>query len=80
MPYVFDIDKSVMVWLDSSTGSDKSGMSATHDNLSGHIVRDELRQKMTYGHLAELLAYAHTLKTDANMPANVDMLDKLLSL
>ena len=37
-------------------------------------------EEMTYGHLAELFAYAHMLKTDVNMPANVDMLDKLLSL
>jgi len=60
VPLVVNIETGQMVWIDSSSGSTRSGMSASHDETVGPVVYDEIaRPRLTMGELAELWAEVH---------------------
>lgn len=64
VPLAVDLRTNEMVWIDSSNGSQESGVSATNDSSIGSIVYDELaRERFTLGNLAELWAKAHDVET-----------------
>jgi hypothetical protein len=64
LPLAFDLDTNEMVWLDASSGSVQTGVSAAQDYAIGPVVRDELsRPRLTMGELAALWADAHGVKT-----------------
>ncbi|WPH57718.1 hypothetical protein [Mycobacterium phage WXIN] len=60
LPLAFDLDTRELIWLDASSGSTQTGMSAAQDSTIGPVVRDELaRPRLTMGELAGLWANAH---------------------
>ncbi len=64
LPLVFDLETGEMVWLDASSGSTATGVSAAQDDAIGPVVRDELsRPRLSMGELAELWARAHGAAT-----------------
>lgn len=78
LPLVVDLDSGEMIWLDASSGSTATGMSAANDHAIGPVVRDELaRPRMTMGELAELWAQAHGVET-VEFPVNRDAVLALL--
>ena len=80
VPYLYNIEEEALIWVDSSSGSSESGMSATGDRETPHVLRSELSPKMTYGHLAQLWAYAHNSQVDNDVLADVEVLDELLKI
>lgn len=78
IPYVFDLEKGSMIWIDSSTGNTGSTYSCAYDNEVLAVVQDEIgKPKFTYGDLAECYATAHGLET-VEAGADRDALDKLI--
>ena len=78
VPFAVDLRSGKMVWIDSSSGNTKSGMSSTGDTSVGSIVYDELeRPRLTLGELATLWAEAHGVDT-VDEPVNQKELAKLL--
>lgn len=60
LPLAFDLNTREMIWLDSSSGSTQTGVSAAQDTAIGPVVRDELsRPRLTMGELARLWAKGH---------------------
>ena len=77
LPLTYDLDTDEMVWLDTSSGSTATGVSAAADGSVGPVVRDELfRPRLTMGELAALWAEAHGAETDDSV---IDR-DAILSL
>lgn len=71
VPYAYNLKTGKMVWLDSSSGSTASNMSASSDDTVGSIVYDELeRERLTMGDLAKLWAKAHGVSVDSNKPVD----------
>lgn len=78
LPLAFDLKTRELIWLDASSGSTQTGMSAAQDSTIGPVVRDELsRPRLTMGELAALWANAHGVETTGN-PADRDALLALL--
>jgi hypothetical protein len=78
VPFAVDLRTGKMLWIDSSSGNTKSGMSSTGDTSVGAIVYDELeRPRLTLGELATLWAKAHGVKT-VDKPVNQKELMQLL--
>jgi hypothetical protein len=78
LPLAFDLETREMIWLDTSSGSTMSGMSAASDTTIGPVVRDELaRPRLTMGQLAAMWANAHGAEI-TNDPADRDALLALL--
>jgi hypothetical protein len=64
LPLAFDLETRELIWLDASSGSTQTGVSAAQDSTIGPVVRDELaRPRLTMGRLAELWAEAHGVDT-----------------
>ena len=64
VPLVFDLSTKQLVWIDSSSGSTQSGVSAGADDAVGTVVYHELgRIQLTMGQLAALWARAHNVRT-----------------
>ena len=62
--FVVDLETSQMIWLDSSNGSTRRGISSSRDESIGDVVRDEiLRPRLTMGELATLWAEVHEVVT-----------------
>ena len=60
LPLAYDLDTDEMVWLDTSSGSTATNVSAAEDCAIGPVVRDELaRPRLTMGELALMWAQAH---------------------
>lgn len=70
VPLVIDLETSEMVWIDSSSGSNRAGVSAADDENVETVVYNEVeRPSLTMGELAKLWAEAHgakTVKTDVD--------------
>lgn len=78
VPFAVDLRSGKMVWIDSSSGNTRSGMSSTGDTSVGSIVYDELeRPRLTLGELATLWAEAHGVET-VDEPVNQKELAMLL--
>lgn len=78
VPLVFDVISGEMVWIDSSSGSTATSVSAEQDEAVGTVVYNEIaRPRMTLGELAERYAEAHSVKT-VNAPVNRDTIVGLL--
>lgn len=78
LPLAFDLETRDLIWLDASSGSTETGMSAAQDSSIGPVVRDELsRPRLTMGELATLWAGAHGVDT-VDAPADRDALLALL--
>lgn len=79
LPLALDLDTNEMVWLDASSGSTATGVSAARDTAIGPVVRDEMtRPHMTMGGLAHLWAMAHGADTstdDVDRDAVLALLD-----
>lgn len=57
---VFDLQSGQMIWVDSSSGSKSLHAQSGSDGSIGKIVHDEIvRERLTYGELAELWADAY---------------------
>ena len=80
VPYVFDMVKMKLVWLDSSSGSMKACVSADTDNQVGDVVRSELGDRLTFGDLAQLWADAHGVAVNSGVNADVDALREFLGV
>lgn len=66
VPLVINIETGEMIWIDSSSGSTESGVSAKNDDSVGTVVYDEIeRPRLTMGELAEMWAEAHGAETDS---------------
>lgn len=77
IPLAVNLDTGKMIWIDSSSGDNRSGQSASKDDTVGSVVYDEVaRPRMSYGLLAELWAKAHDTET---VEKKVDT-EKLLKL
>lgn len=64
VPLAINLHTGEMVWLDSSSGSMQTGVSANRDDAVGPVVYDEIaRPRMTMGQLAGLWAKAHKTET-----------------
>lgn len=64
IPLVFDMETRETIWIDSSSGSNRSGLSSNYDETISSVVYDEiLREKMTIGQFAGLWAKAHNVET-----------------
>ena len=60
LPLAVDLETGEMLWLDASSGSTATGVSAAEDSAIGPVVRDELsRPRMTMGELAQRWANVH---------------------
>lgn len=78
VPLAVDLRNGKLIWIDSSSGSTRSGMSSTNDSTIGSIVYDELeRPRLTLGELAMLWAKAHGADT-VEAPVNQKVLMSLL--
>lgn len=78
LPLAYDLDTDEMVWLDTSSGSTQTGMSAARDSAVGPVVRDEMsRPRLTMGELSRLWADAHGVAT-ADVPVERDAVLSLL--
>ena len=67
-----------MLWLDASSGSTQTSMSAANDPTIGPVVRDELaRPRLTMGELAALWAEVHGAES-VDAPVDRDALLALL--
>lgn len=78
VPLAIDLTTNRLVWIDSSNGSDASGVSSTNDSSIGGIVYDEIaRPRLTMGELATLWAEAHGVET-VDEPVERDALLALL--
>lgn len=78
LPLAFDLDTRELIWLDASSGSSQSGVSAAQDATIGPVVRDELsRPRLTMGQFATLWANAHGAVT-VDAPVDRDALLALL--
>lgn len=78
IPLVFDLKEEKMTWIDSSSGSTRTGMSATGDGSIGSIVYDEMiREALTMGEVATLWAQAHEAGT-VNEPVDEQAVLSLL--
>ena len=79
LPLAFDLDTRELIWLDASSGSTATGMSAAQDSSIGPVVRDELsRPRLTMGELATLWANAHgasTVEASSDRDALLALLD-----
>lgn len=70
VPLAVDLRTGVMVWVDSSNGSDEAHTSSRTDDSVGAIIYDELeRPRLTLGDLAKLWAKAHGAET-VDKPVN----------
>lgn len=79
VPLAFNVVTGEMVWLDSSSGSTRTGMSADGDVTVGSIVYDEFnRPRLTMGQVAVLWAEAHEAET-AQTPVDQDAVLALLN-
>lgn len=79
LPLAFDLDTRELIWLDASSGSTQTSMSAAQDSTVGPVVRDELaRPRLTMGELANLWAKAHGVTT-TDAAADRDALLALLN-
>ena len=64
IPLAVDLSTDEMVWLDSSSGSSATGVSAVNDSAIGSVVYDEVaRPRLSLGEFARLWAEAHDAKT-----------------
>lgn len=64
IPLAVDLSTDEMVWLDSSSGSSATGVSAVNDSAIGSVVYDEVaRPRLSLGEFALLWAEAHDAKT-----------------
>ena len=64
VPLAINLKNNHLVWIDSSNGSDDSGVSSTNDESIGSIVYDEIaRPRLSMGELATLWAQAHGAET-----------------
>lgn len=79
VPYVFDMKKK-LIWLDSSSGSTKSHVSADDDAQVVDVVRSELSDRLTFGDLAQLWADAHGAEVNSEDGADVDTLREFLGV
>lgn len=78
LPLVFDLETGEMVWLDASSGSTATGVSAAQDDAIGPVVRDELsRPRLSMGELALLWARAHKVEVSSD-PVDRDAVLALL--
>lgn len=78
LPLAVDLETGEMLWLDASSGSTATGVSAAEDSAIGPVVRDELsRPRMTMGELAQRWANVHGAKTVAE-PVDRDAVLALL--
>ena len=78
LPLAVDLGTGEMVWLDTSSGSTATGVSAAADNAIGPVVRDELsRPRMMMGELAQRWAAVHGVET-ADSPVDRDAVLALL--
>lgn len=78
VPVVYELKEGHAVWLDSSSGSNQSGVSAANDTTVGDVVYDGIaREQMSMGDLAELWADAHDAETDGS-PVDRDVVMALL--
>lgn len=78
VPLVFDLKTGEMVWIDSSSGSTATQVSAVDDSAVGPVIRDEIsRPRMTIGQLAELWAEMSGVET-LQEPADRDTIVSLL--
>lgn len=79
VPLALNLSTGQMVWLDSSSGSTQSGVSADNDEAVGLVVYDELaRPRLTMGDFARLWAKAHgaeTVEQDVDRDALLALLD-----
>jgi len=79
VPLAVDLSTGEMIWVDSSSGSTMSGMSATSDTSVGAVVYDEIiRPRLTIGELAALWAEAHGVETNSDEPADKKAVMSLL--
>ena len=64
LPLAVDLESGEMVWLDTSSGSTATGVSAAQDHAVGPVVRDELsRPRLLMSELAQRWALAHGVET-----------------
>lgn len=78
VPLAVDLKSGQMVWVDSSSGSTATGMSAVNDTNVGAVLYDEIvRPRLTVGELAELWAEAHGIET-VDTPADKNAVLSLL--
>ena len=78
LPLAVDLGTGEMVWLDTSSGSTATGVSAAADNAIGPVVRDELsRPRMMMGELAQRWAAVHGVET-VDSPVDRDAVLALL--
>lgn len=79
IPFAVNLHTKEMVWLDSSSGSMATGVSAANDQAVGAVVYDEVaRPRLTLGELATLWADAHGADTSdegADRDALLGLLD-----
>ena len=80
VPYVFDMEKKKLIWLDSSSGSTRSHVSADDDSQVVDVVRSELGDRLTFGELAQLWADAHGAEVNSEVEADVDTLRGFLGV
>lgn len=80
VPYVFDMEKKKLIWLDSSSGSTKTHVSADDDSQVVDVVRSELGDRLTFGELAQLWADAHGAEVNSEVEADVDTLRGFLGV
>jgi hypothetical protein len=79
LPLAYDLDTDEMVWLDTSSGSTATGVSAADDGAVGAVVRDELaRPRLSMGELAMLWAEAHGVAVN-DAPVDRDAVLALLN-
>ena len=79
LPLAYDLDTDEMVWLDTSSGSTATGVSAADDGAIGAVVRDELaRPRLLMGELAMLWADAHGVDVN-DAPVDRDAVLALLN-
>lgn len=80
VPYVFDMEKKKLIWLDSSSGSTKTHVSADDDTQVVDVVRSELSDRLTFGDLAQLWADAHGSQVDSEAEVDVASLREFLGV
>lgn len=79
IPFLVDVETMEFVWLDTSNGSKKTGVSSSYDNTLGPITYDALeRPYFTYGELASLWAKSQNGSTKSE-PAELEVLTELLN-
>lgn len=80
IPYVYDLEKNEFIWIDSSSGSTRHGVSAENDHEVGPVVAFELSNKMTFGDLAQLWAQAHDADVSENDDVDIDTLKEFVGI